>query len=324
MVKGESNIPKDGPILFLANHQNALLDALLIATNSKRKIYFVARADIFKRNYARKFLAGLYMMPIYRIRDGKASLKLNDEIFDKCSEVLNSNQCLAVFPEGNHSLKRRLRPLSKGFTRIVYSALEKNSDLDLKIVPVGLNYSSHQFYQSSVSMYFGKPIDAQKFRGPDERENIAALKGAVTDSLKELVVHIENEEHYDAIAKVLDSKRVDYLDPHKTNTVIKEIDLNEPALISTVRGKGLIEKVLTSPILLNNLLPLSVWKIIKSGIKDPVMVGTIKYGIGITVFPLFYISQSLVVGVFSNWWIGLVYFTISILTLPLLAKSNAI
>ena len=46
-IHGEQNIPKDGAVIFGANHSNTLMDALvLLSSNSKRKV-FIARGDIF-------------------------------------------------------------------------------------------------------------------------------------------------------------------------------------------------------------------------------------------------------------------------------------
>ena len=48
-VVGTKNIPKSKPVLFLSNHQNALLDALIIATKCGRFSYFLTRASVFKK-----------------------------------------------------------------------------------------------------------------------------------------------------------------------------------------------------------------------------------------------------------------------------------
>ena len=40
-VHGVENIPKKGAVLFIPNHQNALIDAVLIPTTNKRNIHFL-------------------------------------------------------------------------------------------------------------------------------------------------------------------------------------------------------------------------------------------------------------------------------------------
>lgn len=64
------------------------------------------------------------MLPIYRIRDGIQQLANNKEIFEKCHKILNSGETLMIFLK-EVMTKRAIRPLSKGFTRIVFGALEK-------------------------------------------------------------------------------------------------------------------------------------------------------------------------------------------------------
>ena len=70
-VHGESQVPASGAVLFTVNHQNAFLDALLIATTNKRYTHFLVRADVFKFSWARRFFRTLNMLPIYRWRDGR-------------------------------------------------------------------------------------------------------------------------------------------------------------------------------------------------------------------------------------------------------------
>ena len=58
-VFGFENIPKDKPVLFLGNHQNALLDPLLIAIKCGRFSFFLTRAGVFKKPLVSKLLKSL-------------------------------------------------------------------------------------------------------------------------------------------------------------------------------------------------------------------------------------------------------------------------
>ena len=137
---GLDGIPKKGPLLFLPNHQNALLDALLIAVKCGRKPYFLTRSDVFSNALFRSLFSFFHMMPVYRLRDGRQTLTKNEEIFQRCSQLLCKGEAVVIFPEANHHLDRRVRPLSKGYTRILFQALELCKDLEILILPVGVNY----------------------------------------------------------------------------------------------------------------------------------------------------------------------------------------
>lgn len=324
-VVGKENIPNNGAVLFVANHQNALIDALLLVTQIQRKTHFVARADVFKRPIVKKMLALIYMMPIYRITDGRQSMSKNDEILDKCKQILLNEEGLMIFPEGNHNLQRRLRPLSKGFTRIVFSALADNPKLNLKIVPVGLNYTHHQYYRGSVSLYFGKPINAADYVDDDFNKASLTLKEATANRLKTLITHVENAADYIEQITRLEAGNPDYLNPLETNLKLKNLgDQKEPSG-SKSSNTGLFSaliKILKAPIWFNNLLPLTIWSWIKAKIKDPVMIASIKFCVGITVFPIFYLLQAIIVTHFLDGWVGLAYFIFSIISLPILSNPR--
>ena len=91
------------------------------------------------------------MIPIYRIRDGRESLKNNQAVFDLCSDLLQQKEAILMFPEANHNLKRRVRPLSKGFTRILFNTLLQAPETDIQIVPVGINYKDAVRFPDQVA-----------------------------------------------------------------------------------------------------------------------------------------------------------------------------
>ena len=156
-IIGMENVPKNKATLILSNHQNALLDALLIATQLPQFSYFLTRASVFKVPLVSRFLKSLNMLPVYRIRDGWSNLSNNNSIFETCSAVLEQKGTVVIFPEGNHNLERRVRPLSKGFTRIVFDTISTKPQIDLYLLPVGMNYENAKDYVDSAALYIGPP-----------------------------------------------------------------------------------------------------------------------------------------------------------------------
>ncbi len=53
-IAGADRIP-EGPVLFVANHQNAFLDAILIVCSSSRNPWFLTRAGVFANAFAKKY-----------------------------------------------------------------------------------------------------------------------------------------------------------------------------------------------------------------------------------------------------------------------------
>lgn len=276
-IEGKENIPKGKAVLVVANHQNALIDPILIATHTKLNPYFLTRASVFKQSFVAKLLDFIRMIPIYRVRDGINNMEKNKETFDKSTQVLLNKGAMVIFGEGNHSIHRNLRPLRKGFARIAYQALEKDPDLDLLILPVGINYSNHQKSGSKVNIIFGPTIDP-KIHYP----NFDSLIKATHQSLKPLVSHIP-EEDYDQKLEQLVENRIDLTAPKyvadflQNSENIKSKKPNSPPYFTNK-----VMKVFHFPVFLN-------WLLIADKVKDPAFTATFKFVIGLVAVPLWYI-----------------------------------
>jgi len=94
---GNENIPKNAPIIFAANHQNALIDPLAIIFTNPNQSVFLTRADIFNKPILLKIFTYFKMLPVYRIRDGAESLKNNEIIFDKSVAILEAKMSDSPF-----------------------------------------------------------------------------------------------------------------------------------------------------------------------------------------------------------------------------------
>lgn len=305
-IRNEHLVPDKGAIMFLPNHQNALLDPLIIAAFGKRKPYFLTRSDVFTNPVLRYLFNYFQMIPVYRLRDGRQQLKNNEAVFERCSSLLLKNGSILLFPEANHNLLRRVRPLSKGFTRIVNRALEKEATLDLYLVPTGINYRNAAGFPDAVSIVFGQPISVQEvLRESVELPLDIQLKKLVYEHLQKLTTDIPQDADYTEIHAKLVKAGVDFLQPSKVNEKIGLIRSGREQAISGVKIKtsnslwNYIFRILNWPV----LLP---WKWIKKNkIPEPEFVSTYRFVYSLLSYPLFYILLFTGVAVFFGILNGL-------------------
>jgi len=197
---GNENIPNGKPMIFAANHQNALMDPLAIIFTNPNQTVFLTRADIFDNPILLKIFSFFKMLPVYRIKDGADSLKNNERIFNKSVEILEAKMSVALFPEASHTDKRHLKTLKKAVPRIAFMAEEKNDfNLDLQIVPVGIYYEDYVHTNSRLFINYGKPLSLKPFKEmavENKQKAYIAFKNKLEETIKELIIHIKDMNNY--------------------------------------------------------------------------------------------------------------------------------
>ena len=205
--QGKEKIPKNAGIIYAVNHQNAFLDPIVIAGQADNPINFLARADIFKNRFVYRLLRRLYMLPIYRQRDGVDTIEKNQKTFEDCYDILNKNGHLIIFPEGNHNSKKKLRTLKKGISRIALGTLSKYENKSpIFIVPIGIDYENHFNMNKDVLLNVGEPININEYFNEYVKspvEVINRLTQQVRRSLESVLIHIKDDEYYDEIYYLL-------------------------------------------------------------------------------------------------------------------------
>jgi len=289
-VVGASNVPAKGPVMFTVNHQNAFLDALLVATSNQRHTHFLARADVFKFKLIRRFFASLNMMPVYRMRDGRRSLTNNHQIFEKCFEILKEEHALMLFPEANHHQKRLLLPLSKGFTRIALGM-----DSAIHIVPVGINYTHHRFFGGSVSIHYGKPLSTQSYLNENPQSS-RVLRKEVNDRMEKLITHIPDSHQYQRIENYLNLTPSVYMDPTQCNQWLQQVTPENLPIIKAPAKKARLRQWAKLISYLLNYPPLALSDMALGKLADPVFSSSIKFITAIMILPIYYLLLVVMVG----------------------------
>lgn len=195
-------LKSNGPLLLACNHPNSFLDAVLLDILFEKPIWSLARGDVFKRPLYIRLLHKLKILPVYRTREGVENLEHNYKTFEVCKDIFRKNGLVLIFSEGLCVNEWHLRPLKKGTARLAFSAWQEGTPL--RVLPVGINYSSFRRIGKNVFINFGEIITASEFSliEADGRNNIL-FNQKLEAQLRLLVYEVPKADH------TLQKKRLD-------------------------------------------------------------------------------------------------------------------
>ena len=296
-INNAGAVPAKGPVIFVPNHQNAFLDAVLVICSTPRNPWSIARASVFKEGFVSFLLNAVQIKPVFRVRDGFGSLRNNDAIIQEWTKMLASGQDILIFAEGNHNEPYAAGDLQRGFARMTLQFQQKHA-APLTIVPVGLHYDDHHSFRSRVLLNFGDAIVVNDILkdSMNEREKMDTLVNITNSSLKKLALEIKFDEHYKGKVEFLRKYRrreKDMIAQLEADREILKLYPNPPAGFVPKKKPPMILKAI-NPIVwigwLLNFLPYTFIKsFIKSKVKDPQFISSLKYAFGLFLVPLYYL-----------------------------------
>lgn len=263
--------PEKGPLIICANHPGAFLDPIVIAASTKRRIYFLAKAAVFKGAFAKWLLPKFNMIPVYRKQDDPTQMHKNDETFSKCYEHLLRGDAILIFPEGVSQLERKLNEIKTGAARIALGAAALSEfKQEVKIQCIGINYDDPNLFRQDVLLSYSEPIvvnDYQKQYSENQKDAVSEVTNEIRSRLMAEVVHIEHEEA-DGITRQIENLYRANLIGDKIETaelkkreleMVKNISLAVKHFLHTDRSK--VEKVV-------NNIKSYFWKLEELGFSD--------------------------------------------------------
>ncbi len=195
LVQGAEHVPRHAPLLLVANHPNALVDALAVATAMPRRIRLTAKATLFANPVLAAFLQLAGVVPLRRAQDARVTgggSDRNNESFRVVTDTLRRGRAVLVFPEGISHDQPSLAPLKSGAARMAMAARAAGT-AGLALLPVGLVYEEKERAGSRVLVRFGEPLWLDEWAGHAD-DGIAQLTAVLDAQLHLLTLNFATDE----------------------------------------------------------------------------------------------------------------------------------
>lgn len=177
-TRDPGRVPAAGPALLVSNH-SSVLDPPLIGSASRRRLAFLAKAELFRIPVFGALLRRLGARPLRRADSDPAAMRA-------ALRVLEEGGALLVFPEGTRGPEGVLRPAraGAGMLAVVSGAA---------VVPVYVSGSGRAWPKGArfprparVTVAFGEPLRFDAKRGGDRREQYEAASRAMMAAIARL------------------------------------------------------------------------------------------------------------------------------------------
>jgi 1-acyl-sn-glycerol-3-phosphate acyltransferase len=153
-IRGRHYIPKNGPFILASNHRSNL-DPVILAVCTDRKLFFLAKAELFENAISNAILKKVNCIELKRFGEDKAALK-------KGLRALRNGKGLLLFPEGTRSRNNKLGSGKTGLSLFAFTAKCPVVPVFIsgtqKALPIGTRF----IHVSTIRVLFGKPMEAKK------------------------------------------------------------------------------------------------------------------------------------------------------------------
>lgn len=182
-VVGQENLPRSGPVILAPTHRSRW-DALLVPYAAGyhvtgRHLRFMVTSDEMR---------GVQGWIIRRL--GGFSVDVKHPAIASLRQgvkLLQDQETLVIFPEGNIFRGGQLHSLKPGLARMALHATTANLPVNVQIVPIDLHYSHPLVpWRSQVTIRIGAPLHTADYSATAVKQSARQLTQDLTESLKGL------------------------------------------------------------------------------------------------------------------------------------------
>lgn len=175
-IKGETNIPKDESVVFVANHQS-YLDIPVIISSTKKPVGFIAKYEILKIPLLSDWMKLMQCVFLKR-----QSPRQSVEAMSKGVETIKKGYSLVIFPEGHRSRCDTMKPFHHGSFKLAFRS-------EVPIIPVTIDGSFHLYEENkkpmpgNVNVTFHPPVRTAGLTKEQQNEVVESIFQTIKSEL---------------------------------------------------------------------------------------------------------------------------------------------
>ena len=193
-VEGLERVPRQGPVVLVVNHPNALVDALVVGWILPRRVLITAKSTIFANPIAGALLRFIGVVPLRRAKDeapsdGPPNPARNRQTFEAVHRALARGGMVLIFPEGKSHDEPSIAPLKTGAARMALHASAAGDVPNLSVVPIGLTFERKDAPRTRVFAQIGEPICMDSWSAPRGGAPAEALTAEIDARLRAVTLN---------------------------------------------------------------------------------------------------------------------------------------
>ena len=194
--------PSSGPVLFVANHPNSLMDPAFVCAAADRPVRFLAKAPLFSWPWIGWLIRASGAIPVYRREDDPGAMGRNEEMFRAVRKALAEGSAVGIFPEGLSHSEPALAEVRTGAARIAIGAATLTGG-PFPIVPVGIVLREKDTFRTEARALIGSPVrwDDLCSAEPSDTEAVRVLTERIRRAIGGLVPALERWEDAPAVRR---------------------------------------------------------------------------------------------------------------------------
>lgn len=167
-VSGLENVPAEGGFVLCINHLSAL-DPLYVSAQlpRKRRMYFLAKKELFGNRLFAKVVGALGGIPIDRGNADIAAMRTT-------LQMVKDGKGMGIFPQGTRSKDNSPTPMLPGASMIALRA-------GVPVVPCYIGGPYRLFRR--IGLKFGAPIDFSDFGRRCDHDTLEAATARIADAI---------------------------------------------------------------------------------------------------------------------------------------------
>jgi 1-acyl-sn-glycerol-3-phosphate acyltransferase len=177
-IKGRENVPRNGPLIIVANHLHNV-DPPLISVTIRRKTMFMAKEELFRHKFFGYFIGSFGAFPVNRSHGDISAIH-------QSLKALDEGYALVMFPESHRSPNAQLQP---GLSGAALIALRSGAP----ILPIGITGTENIkgwtwiFRRPRIIINIGKPFSLPSGKGKTGKAEMSRFTDLIMENIADLL-----------------------------------------------------------------------------------------------------------------------------------------